>query len=327
MIVPETEDGRLLFIINYYGHLLVGTTDEFCDATHNCEPSQEEIDFICKEIKPFIGEDYDFKGNLMSAWAGLRPLVKARADDIVEEPKENSFVDQFYSYGGSFVRWLAFKVHGSKKKKSSKAISRNHVIEVTKSGLVSLMGGKWTSYRSQGEECVDRIIKENPDKFKDSLKYTSGQTLNFNLIGAYGKSELIDNLGSNNKDELYQSYIDKFVFEYKVPRDMAQHLIKTYGTTALRIVEEGVRQENNTRLHPDFAFSEAEVIWAIRNEMAVKPNDIVCRRVPISFIDIEATRSTVLPRVVEIMAKELKWSKERTEKEMKEALEGLKSMK
>ena len=60
---------------------MVGTTDEFCDASHNVEPSQEEIDFICKEIKPFLGEDYDFKNNLLSAWAGLRPLVKESSKD------------------------------------------------------------------------------------------------------------------------------------------------------------------------------------------------------------------------------------------------------
>ena len=60
IIVPETEDGRMIFIINYFGHPMVGTTDEFCDKTHNCEPSQAEIDFIIKELKPFFGEDYDY---------------------------------------------------------------------------------------------------------------------------------------------------------------------------------------------------------------------------------------------------------------------------
>ena len=60
IIVPETEDGRLIFIINYFGHPMVGTTDEFCDKTHHCEPSQEEIDFIIKELKPYFGEDYDY---------------------------------------------------------------------------------------------------------------------------------------------------------------------------------------------------------------------------------------------------------------------------
>lgn len=85
MIIPETKDGRLIFVINYYGHPMVGTTDEFCDATHHCEPSQEEIDFICDEMKPYFGEDYDYKGNLLSAWAGLRPLVKADPADTQQE--------------------------------------------------------------------------------------------------------------------------------------------------------------------------------------------------------------------------------------------------
>ena len=116
MIVPETSDGRLLFIINYYGHPMVGTTDEFCDATHHCGPSQEEIDFICSEIKPFFGEDYDFKANLISAWAGLRPLVKERshekaADDSV---KIKTWRDTFTGIFQSNLRWVAFKLQGSK---------------------------------------------------------------------------------------------------------------------------------------------------------------------------------------------------------------------
>ena len=57
---------------------------------------------------------------------------------------------------------------------SSGAISRNHVIETSPSGLVSLMGGKWTSFRSQGEETVDKILKDNPEAFKDTLKYEEG---------------------------------------------------------------------------------------------------------------------------------------------------------
>lgn len=64
MIVPETSDGRLLYLINYYGHPMLGTTDEFQDATHFCEPSQAEIDFLIKEIKPYFNEDYDFKNNI-----------------------------------------------------------------------------------------------------------------------------------------------------------------------------------------------------------------------------------------------------------------------
>jgi glycerol-3-phosphate dehydrogenase len=60
IIIPKTKDGRLIFIINYLGHPMVGTTDEKCDLTHYCEPSQEEIDFICRELEPYFGKDYDY---------------------------------------------------------------------------------------------------------------------------------------------------------------------------------------------------------------------------------------------------------------------------
>jgi len=64
VVIPKTKDGRLIYIINYMGHPMAGTTDEMTDATHDCEPTQEEIDFICSELGPYFGEDYDYKGNL-----------------------------------------------------------------------------------------------------------------------------------------------------------------------------------------------------------------------------------------------------------------------
>ena len=67
-------------------------------------------------------------------------------------------------------------------------------------------------------------------------------------------------------------------------------------------MELGSNLNMNKRLHPDFPFTESEVLFGIHFEMVVKPNDIVCRRVPISFIDTDATRDVVLPRVVDIMA-------------------------
>jgi len=192
--VPETTDGRLLFIINYYGHPMVGTTDEFCEATHFCEPTQKEIDFIIEEIKPFLGKDYDYKGNLLSAWAGLRPLVKSSEADTVHATAEDTWRSKITTFFQGRIRWLAYKVNGKKKKSSTAAISRNHVIEVLpESGLVSLMGGKWTAYRVQGEETTDRIFKEHPKLFQKA-KNQQGQTLKFNLIGSYSKVEVTDNI-------------------------------------------------------------------------------------------------------------------------------------
>jgi len=64
IINPKTDDGRLLFVINYLGHPMAGTTDIPCELTDKCEPTQEEIDFICEQMKPYFGEDFDFKSNI-----------------------------------------------------------------------------------------------------------------------------------------------------------------------------------------------------------------------------------------------------------------------
>jgi len=130
------------------GYPMVGTTDEFCDASHFCEPTEKEIDFIISEIKPYLGEDYDYKGNLLASWAGLRPLVKSLPSDTENtHPDEIGVKAKISSFFKARIRWLAHRING-KKKSSTAQISRNHVIEVNpQSGLVSLMGGKWTAYR------------------------------------------------------------------------------------------------------------------------------------------------------------------------------------
>jgi len=82
VIIPETSDGRLIFVLSWNGSTMVGTTDELCEPTFYCEPSQKEIDFIIEELKPYFGNEYDYKRNLKSAWAGLRPLVKSDPKDL-----------------------------------------------------------------------------------------------------------------------------------------------------------------------------------------------------------------------------------------------------
>lgn len=223
------------------------------------------------------------------------------------------------------VRWLAHVLH-PKKKSSTAAISRNHVIEVDEStGLVSLMGGKWTAYRVQGEQTTDKILADYPD-LKQKVKHEQGQTLNFNLIGSYSKVQITDGL-QQPMDKTLQQYEDHFVFDYDMHRDIAKHLLKTYGTTSKRIVDLGHTKGMNKRLSEDYPFLESEVLFAIQHEMAQKPNDVVCRRVPVSFIDTKTTDEVILPKVVDIFKKEFKWSAERAAQELAEARKGLASMK
>ena len=88
---------------------------------------------------------------------------------------------------------------------------------------------------------------------------------------------------------------------------MAEYLFYIYGTTSLRVVRLGKELKLNQRIHPDYPFLKAEFAFACRYEMAEKPNDVICRRVPIGFLNKKLAQD-LLPEVVEIMAKEKKWS-------------------
>lgn len=121
IIIPKTKDGRLLFISNYLGHPMVGTTDVKCDVTEFCQPTEEEIQFMFNELEPYFGKDYDFKNNLLSSWAGIRPLVKEQKeksiDQINKEKKEwenKSLWEKTKSQIGNGIRGLAKVIHYKK---------------------------------------------------------------------------------------------------------------------------------------------------------------------------------------------------------------------
>ena len=105
--------------------------------------------------------------------------------------------------------------------------------------------------------------------------------------------------------------------------------MKEYGTVAKRVAELGKQTGTNKQLTSDSdkPFLEAEVLFAIREQMAQKPNDVLCRRVPISFLDQEVAQTQVLSKVVDIFAKEKKWDAKKKAQELSEAEAGLKSMK
>ena len=213
----------------------------------------------------------------------------------------------------SVISKFAAIVNRSKNAKTS-SISRNYLIEVSESGLVSLLGGKWTSFRRMGQDTVDCLIAKNPS-LESSLKHLSTQTLNFKFIGSYSRLEAINGYKLNNK-VLFDQYEDHLVFAHDLERKTARHLVQTYGTASTRIVDLGRAQSDqklkgtNQKLHPEYPYLKSEVVYAIRNELAVKPNDILCRRIPIGIIDQKAAES-LLNEIVEIQGAELKWSEDK----------------
>ncbi len=136
-----------------------------------------------------------------------------------------------------------------------------------------------------GVETVDKILSHN----KLEPKYKESQTENFQFIGSYSKAEVEFGL-KQYPAVLFESYEDRLVFHYDLPRDVAAHLVQTYGTSVIRVLDLSPKgsdqfKANVQKLHPEFPYIKAEVLYAARYEMCEKPNDVICRRMPIAFLN------------------------------------------
>ncbi len=125
LIDPATSDGRVIFFLPWQGNTIAGTTDSPAQVEQHPIPKEEEIEFILNEVRGYLSSDVRVRrGDVLSAWSGLRPLVK--------DPNA----------------------------KDTQSLVRNHLIDVSPSGLLTIAGGKWTTYRAMAEETVDRAVKE-----------------------------------------------------------------------------------------------------------------------------------------------------------------------
>lgn len=232
LMIPATSDGRVLFAVPWQGKLVVGTTDTIREkAKMEPRPLAKEIDFILETAADFLVKAPTRK-DILSVFAGLRPLAA---------PKEGST--------------------------KTKEISRSHKIIISDSNLITLTGGKWTTFRKMGEDTVDAFYK---------------------VTGLFA-------VESASKDRHLHGYTtEKLEGHWQV-----------YGADRQQI--EALTDENpkwSERLHPAYPYIEAEVVWAIREEMALKIEDILSRRMRVLILDAKAAME-MAPRVAEIMAKEL----------------------
>jgi len=246
LMIPKTEDGRVLFMLPYLGKCLVGTTDENAKVEERPDVSTEDIDYLLRHIKKYFDAKVS-RDDILSSWSGLRPLVI------------------------------------NKNISNTKELVREHIITESKSGLVSIVGGKWTTYRKMAEDTLDYAIKS-----KNRKNLHKCQTKSFKLVGN------IENL-SEIKDRL-----DKLNLE----EDIKKHLFLTYGDCALKVIEYGTK-----RLHEDYPYLEAEVLYSIEHEFTCKPLDFLVRRLGLGFIDIKATKEC-LEVVTSVFKKKLNWSEE-----------------
>lgn len=257
LLIPKTEDGRVLFILPWMSHTIIGTTDSSADPTHNPPVHEEEIEYLLRYAKMYLDAPMS-KEDVKSAWAGLRPLVADPA------------------------------------KSDSARLSRDHVILESPSGMITIAGGKWTTYRKMAQDAVDHAVGVD--------KPAPCRTPRLPLVGAA-------RYDPNFSAELQTVY--------GMDSDVASHLNRSYGDRAehlAKLADESL----NTRLAAGHPYIEAEVVWAARFELARTPLDVLARRTRLAFLD-RAAAIEALPRVVGLLADEFSWDADRRDSEQEQA--------
>ena len=233
LMIPKTPDGRVLFVVPWHGHLLVGTTDTpLEDSSLEPRALEDEIDFILETAGQYLVRKPSRK-DVLSVFAGLRPLAAPGKDTG-----------------------------------STKEISRGHKLLVAPSNLVTITGGKWTTYRRMAQDTVDKALEVA------GLKPVACQTANLKVHGHTRKHAGRPHLG-------------------------------IYGSDAAPI--QTLIQENpklGQLLHPSFPNTLAEVYWAVHNEMARTVEDVLARRLRILFLNARVAMD-MAPKVAAIMAAQL----------------------
>ena len=231
LLIPRTADGRVLFAVPWHDRVLLGTTDTPVEKVSlEPRPLAEEIDYLLTYAARYFKRP-PTRSDVLSTFAGLRPLVN---------PGDDS---------------------------DTASISREHVVRISKSGLITVTGGKWTTYRKMAEDTIDEAIRVG--KLADRRSETAGLRLHgWQLPGP--RPEPFD----------------------------------VYGADA-PLLEKIVEEENRgQRLHPRLPYVHGEVIWATRYEMARTVEDVLSRRTRALMLDADAALESA-PVVAALMAHEL----------------------
>jgi glycerol-3-phosphate dehydrogenase len=251
LLIPKTEDGRVLFAVPWGGRLLVGTTDEEVSPDAELVVTKQDVEYMLRHLNQYLARPVT-PSDIVAGFAGARPLV------------------------------------GSEDSGDTKKLARDDVIEVDPaSGLISIMGGKWTTHRAMAEDTIHVVQKAL------GLPQTESLTRNHILHGGEGYTD---------------DYWKKLCRAHPISEGTARHLAAKFGTASENILE--LTAEDPALIQPILAGGRAiraEVVYAVRYEMAATIEDVLARRVGMQFYSwtdcIDAT-----PIVGSLMMKELQWS-------------------
>lgn len=222
-------------------------------TTDTPQPAKEDVEYLLSYAAQYLNVTLH-PSSIQSMWSGLRPLVK----DFSSITTEN--------------------------------MVRDHFIEVSPSGLITITGGKWTTYRKMAEDVMQLVFP------------SSASTENLLLVGASGYTS---------------SFSSALIREFNISEEIGEHLSSSYGTKAKELLE--IEKTLNIPLVKGHPILKSEVVWALAKEMAQKPIDILARRTNLAFLDARAAEKA-LPEVVKIMQTHLGWTAKNASQEEADAL-------
>ena len=256
LVVPRTEDGRVLFAIPWLGRLLVGTTESESNLKAEMLVQKSEAEYVLRQLNPYLRAPLTLP-QIVSGFAGLRPLVSAGADG------------------------------------ETKRLIRDHEVELDPaSGLISILGGKWTTYRAMAEDTIDHVQRYLGARVIDC------PTRHHPLCGSENYSA---------------DYWRTLVTGYQVSESSARHLAGKFGTRAPQVLQLAVEQP--ALMQPIIvgqAPLRAEIVFAIRAEMAQTIEDILARRIGLQVYDWRLAIQAA-PVVAFYLAEDLGWSPAETQ--------------
>lgn len=240
LMIPKTSDGRVLFAVPWHHKVVIGTTDTLVEKeSEEPRPLEKEIEFVLETANAYLAKPLT-REDVLAVYAGLRPLAA---------PKDHD--------------------------KNTKEVSRGHKVMVGDTGLITIIGGKWTTYRQMSEDIVDKAIEVG------ALPKVASQTHHFSIHGNLPKTE--------------------------VDRDSDLYIYGTDISAIKKLQQQSSRYAE--KIHPKYSATFAEVAWAITHEMAQTVEDILARRIRFLFTDARVAIDAARP-VAEFMAKEMSRSDE-----------------
>ena len=256
ILIPNTSDGRVIFILPYLNHFLIGTTDNKTIYEENPKVKNQEIDYLLNEINKYFEKSIK-KEDILSSWSGIRPLVK----------NEN--------------------------KNETQQLVREHIITTSKNGLITIAGGKWTTYRKMAEKLVDFLVDvKHLEKQKDC------ETKKHKLFG-----------NSSNEIEL-----DKLMNFYPISKATKESLKTLYGSSCTQILNIANEKDDFELINPNLPYLKAEIAYCITYEFVKKPIDFLSRRIGLCYVNKKSALDCV-DIVCEEMGNLLSWDDELIQKE------------